>query len=150
MLPTAGDDERIPIEALLGGLLAGIVVRAEEDLEASVVVGGQLHLDVDLLAGGVISGDDALGVFPASLMGPRRLDVVGVSADAAPAAVLLPLDGVAAAEELVVVVVDGIGVTEAPHGVPGRRIHQAAMSLDSSCQKGYKDGELLVKICWSS
>lgn len=56
--------------------------------------------------------------------------MVGIAADTATSAVLLPLHRIAAAEELIVVVVDGIWVTEAPHGIPGRWIHQATVAQD--------------------
>ena len=40
------------------------------------------------------------------------------------------LDPEAAAEDLVVVVVDRVGVAEAPHGVARRRVHHAAVAPD--------------------
>lgn len=123
MLPTARNEERIAIEALLGGLLPRIVVGAQIHLEAAIVIGRQLHLHVDLLASCIVTGYNALGILPAGLVRTRRLHMIRIAADAAASAVLLPLHRIAAAEELVVVVVNRIGIAEAPHGIPCRRIH---------------------------
>ena len=60
-----------------------------------------------------------------------------VPADAALAAVLVELDAKTAAEDLVVVVVDRVGVAEPPHGVARRRVHHAAVAMDG-VQKALK------------
>lgn len=49
MLSCAGQHQRIPIEARLRRLEGGVVVRAQEHLEATVVVCRQFDFDVDLL-----------------------------------------------------------------------------------------------------
>lgn len=128
--------QRVPVEALLGGLVVLVVVRTQKQLEPAHVVRGQLDFHVNLLPGKVPPRDDPPAVLSARFVGLRIPQVVSVPADTALALVLFPLDGVTTAEQLVVVVVDRVGEAEAPHGVPGRWFHQAAMAED---QRGERE-----------
>lgn len=61
--------EQVRVEARLRGRLARPVVGADPELEVALVVGGQLHADLDHLVLLVLPGDDALAVHAAGLVG---------------------------------------------------------------------------------
>uniref|UniRef100_A0A8W7Q0J2 Uncharacterized protein n=1 Tax=Anopheles coluzzii TaxID=1518534 RepID=A0A8W7Q0J2_ANOCL len=128
-LARPGQVERVAIEAVLRRLRPRVVVRAEVQLEPAHMVGGQLDLDLQLLAGHVPARHDALAVLAAGLVRPGRPQMVRVAAHATVALVLLPLDRVPAAEQLVVVVVDRVREAEAPHRIAGGRFHQPAVGV---------------------
>lgn len=129
--------------------------RMREGKEGVKTVTSWAHLSRD-----VVAADDALSVEAASFVGARRRVSPVVATDAATSVVLQPLrcgqrqvgrlhsaDTAqgrhsltieAAAEELVVVVVDGRQVAEAPHGVPGRRVHEAGVSVGQRLERRLK------------
>ena len=51
---------------------------------------------------------------------------------------MAPLAPDPAAEDLVVVVVDGVGVAEAPHGVAGRRVHHPTVAVHGVQEEALK------------
>lgn len=63
-------------------------------------------------------------------MWPGRLHVVRIPTDSTLAQVLFPLNCISAAEEFIVVVVDGTREAKAPHGIAGRRLHQSSVCVD--------------------
>ena len=74
------------VEALLAGVLGRVVVGAQHELEVAVVVRRHVHDHLDLLAGPVLAGDDAVREGAAGGLVLARLGVPGVAADAALAA----------------------------------------------------------------
>ena len=95
---------------------------AQLELKVALVVGGNVHPGVDRLPRPVVPADDPVAVPAPVLVPPRPRLVPGVAADAAPAAVPLPLPPDAAAKQLVVVVVGRVLEAVAPHAGAGRRL----------------------------
>ena len=114
------------VKTLLAGVLAPGVHRTDLQLEVSPVVGGDVDIDVDGLAHGVPPAHNALAVPAARLVRSGLLVCPVVPADPAAPPVVLPLDTEAPAVELVVVVVDRVGVAEpgaadTSEGLPSER-----------------------------
>ena len=119
----------ISIEALLSGDVLFTLQATQLDDEVAIMVGCHVDLDVDVLTGDVALGDVGLPEFAAGFVIPRLRCGKVVTADAAFAPILFVLDAESTAEDLVVVVVDFIGEAEAPHHVPRRRFHEAAVTI---------------------
>lgn len=113
-------------------LLVGRGVIAYSEFEVSHVAGGELHLNGDDVVRRVLADDDALAEPAAQLVGARLGGVPGVAADAALAAVPVPLPGEAAAVQLVVVVVVRRVKAEPPRGSARRRLDQPAVAVHAS------------------
>lgn len=124
-----GHFERVLGHAFVCGGDAGIVDGAKPELEVSPVVGCQLDHRVHHLSSLVASNNDALGVLATGLVVARVRLTPGVATNAALATVTLPLNRVAAAEQLVVVVVLLRLEPHPPHRRPGRRFHEPSVGL---------------------
>ena len=76
----------LPVEACLVRIAAGVVVGAELELEVAKVVGRDIYVDFDVLAGAVLARDDAVGEGAARRLVQPRARVPRVAADPALAA----------------------------------------------------------------
>ena len=101
-----------------------------------------VDFNINSLTDDVTFGDDGVAECPARFVIARLRSGEIVAAGAAFPSVLIVLDAVAAAKDLIVVVVDGVGEAEAPHDVSRRRLHEAAVTRSRS-QEGTKKKKLL-------
>ena len=107
------------------------VLRTQSELEVPPVVGRHVDPDLDQLAGRIAPDRDPSAVLTSALPGSRHLEVPGVPALSALAAILGPLPTEAPAVCLVVIVVGWGSEPESPGRCPCWRIYQPCVTSNS-------------------
>merc|ERR550532_120120 len=115
--------EGMLVQTLLCCLLAPSLNWAKLEREPALVVGRQLHFQLDHRVLDVGLGDHCIAVIPSRLMVLRTWLIVSIPTHATPSTILFKLVTHSSTENFVVIVVDGIDVAKPPHRVPGRRVH---------------------------
>ena len=121
---TGNNLENCLIKALLTWVLNSVVVGAQFEDEESLVVGGDINLDNNVLARSVLTSDDTICESSSRSLVLSRPGISWVSTDSTPPIVTTKLMLESSAESLVIIEVWRIVITKSPHGSSGGWLHQ--------------------------
>ena len=122
------------------------VLRTQSELEVPPVVGRHVDPDLGQLAGRIAPDRDPSAVLTSALPGSRHLEVPGVPALSALAAILGPLPTEAPAVCLVVIVVGWGSESESPGRCPCWRIYQPCVTSNSFDETKQDNGHFGSKV----
>ena len=94
------------------------VVITQPELEVSLVVGGELHLDVDGLSLGEVGGYHPNPIFSSKLLRPRLREIIGITTDTTQTLIVGPLPSISTTVSLMVINISRSGEAVPPHGGP--------------------------------
>ena len=103
------------------------VVGAQPGLEVALVIGSELHLNLDDAVHGEVSAEHAQAKLSAHLIWPGLGHVIGVSTKAAHPFILVPLSPKSPTIGLVIIHIDRSVIAVSPHCRPPRRLSQTPM-----------------------